>query len=216
MRGTARLANSGPCAWPANSVREVAKMTGSQFDDLGAMAGGHRIAGVAERVAQLLASEFGDDPDWRQGHSLDFLLNMALFDVLAVLNAPDSLKTHDNNGIAGRFKDYVTQADDFRGDFLAMCASLHRIEPGSSDEKEARVYESGLSCFDCGRPIFEGEPMWTVDVQHESLDRGVIDVFSSEIALVYCEACAGGRDFARVRVPRTRRALRRRVKGARP
>ena len=164
------------------------------------MAEWNRVVHAAEMVAQLLKEEFKDDPEWHGDHSLRFLLNLTLFDVLAVLNAPDSLTAADGSA-AGRFKDFMLQADVFRGDFLAMCTSLSRIELDFVENHEPREYESGLSCLGCGKPILEGEPMWTVDVKYEMLDRGVISVMCSEIARVFCEACAARRDFSRIVVP---------------
>lgn len=56
-------------------------------------------------------------------------------------------------------------------------------------------------CDACRVPIWEEESYWSVDVNHEVAEGGMIRVLYAEAYLTYCEACAAQRDFPSVHVP---------------
>jgi hypothetical protein len=61
--------------------------------------------------------------------------------------------------------------------------------------------ENAFICSICEGFIFDGETMWSVNVQHEVSENWVITVLDANSAYVFCEECAKHRDFANILIP---------------
>ncbi len=59
----------------------------------------------------------------------------------------------------------------------------------------------GFECMRCGKPISEGEVYWSVDVNHEVADRGVITVLEGVSYRVFCDPCGAELDYPGMQIP---------------
>lgn len=146
---------------------------------------------AAERIRDIMKREFGNEATWSDGHSLGFLLNCSLFDVIVVLNAPEPAMGCDEPD--AYWRDYEVSAEELRADFLTLCTTLNRMKPDQQRSGQTEHYDSGFRCSECNAAIREGEPMWSINIKYETCDNGVLTVEYGEIISVYCETCAGNR-----------------------
>jgi hypothetical protein len=59
----------------------------------------------------------------------------------------------------------------------------------------------GFPCFKCDKNIPDGTSMWSITINHETLEKNGMNVHSSDCYHVFCEECAKTKDFSKIIVP---------------